>query len=55
MIRVFYNRITRRYEVLNLIGPERRLTEILEWLREHRGLIPIEEHILRLPMRIINA
>jgi len=55
MIRVFYNQKTRRYEVLNLIGPKRRFTEILEWLREYRNLIPIEEHVLQLPARLLYA
>lgn len=55
MIRVFYNQNTRKLEVRNLIGPHNRLQEILEWLREHRGLVPIKEHILRLPARVLTS
>jgi len=55
MIRVFYNQTTRRLEIRNLIGPERRLTEILEFLKKHRNLILLEEYVTRIPARLIYA
>jgi hypothetical protein len=55
MIRVFYNQTTRRLEIRNLIGPKNRLPEILEWLRERHGLIPIEEYVLQIPVSRLTA
>jgi len=55
MIRVFYNQMTRRLEIRNLIGPEQRLAEILEFLKKHRKLILLEEHVLQLPTRLLYA
>ena len=55
MIRVFYNRITGRLEIRNLIGPERRLPEIIEFLKKHRNLIQIEEYVTRIPARLLYA
>jgi len=54
MIRVFHDQKHGGYVMLNLIGPKSRLQEIMEWLREHRSLIPIDEHILKLPARILK-
>jgi len=55
MIRVFYNQMTRRLEIRNLIGPKQRLTEILEFLKKHRKLILLEEHVTRIPVRLLYA
>jgi len=42
MIMLFYEPRTRRYRLLNLIGPKNRLHKILEWLRRYRGLVLTE-------------
>ena len=42
MMLLFYEPRTRRYRLLNLIGPKNRLHEILEWLRKYRDLILAE-------------
>jgi len=55
VIRVFFNLETRRLEERNLIGPEWRLTEILEFLKKHRKLILLEEHVTRIPARLLYA
>jgi len=55
MIRVFFNLETRRLEIRNLIGPQSRLAEILEWLKKHRKLILLEEYVTRLPARLLYA
>jgi len=55
MIRVFYNLETRRLEIRNLIGLEWRLSEILEFLKKRRKLILLEEHVTRIPARLLYA
>ena len=55
MIRVFYNQMTRHLEIRNLIGPEWRLPEILEFLKKHRKLILLEEYVTRIPARLLYA
>jgi len=55
MIHVFYNQLTGRLEIRNLIGPERRLPEILEFLKKRRNLLLLEEYVTRIPVRLLYA